>query len=98
MDIFVGNMFSSAGLRISYQDRFQSQADNRVRGQFQRLARGNSLFLNTGDGTFDDVSVEAGITVGRWAWASKFVDINNDGLEDLVVANGFVSGSNTKDL
>ncbi len=98
MDIFVGNMFSSAGLRISYQDRFQSQADNRVRGQFQRLARGNSLFLNTGDGTFDDVSVEAGITVGRWAWASKFVDINNDGLEDLVIANGFVSGSKPKDL
>jgi hypothetical protein len=98
MDVFVGNMFSSAGLRIAFQDRFQSQANDRVRGQFQRLARGNSLFLNLGDGTFEDVSVEAGVTVGRWAWASKFVDINNDGLEDLVVANGFVTGSDSKDL
>lgn len=98
MDLYVGNMFSSAGLRISYQDRFQSQADGSVRAQFQRLARGNSLFLNAGDGTFDDASVEAGVTVGRWAWASKFVDINNDGLEDLVIANGFVTGTDTKDL
>lgn len=98
MDLYVGNMFSSAGLRISYQNRFQPQADGTVRASLQRLARGNSLFLNDGDGTFEDVSVEAGVTVGRWAWASKFVDINNDGLEDLVIANGFVTGSDTKDL
>jgi len=54
--------------------------------------------LNLGDGTFRDVSEEAGVTLGRWAWASPFIDINNDGLEDLVVANGFVTGSNTGDL
>ena len=54
--------------------------------------------MNAGAGTFHDVSVDAAVTVGRWAWGSKFVDINNDGFEDIVVANGFVSSYDTKDL
>jgi hypothetical protein len=98
MDLYVGNMFSSAGQRIAFQGRFHTAANNETREQFQRHARGNSLFLNLGDGTFRDVSEEAGVTLGRWAWASPFIDINNDGWEDLVVANGFVTGSNTGDL
>ena len=98
MDLYVGNMFSSAGLRISNQARFHSDASDQMRGEFRRHARGNSLFRNEGDGTFRDVSEEADVTLGRWAWGSNFLDINNDGLEDLVVANGFVTGSNTKDL
>ncbi|MDG2129040.1 MAG: VCBS repeat-containing protein [Fuerstiella sp.] len=98
MDVYVGNMFSSAGLRIAKQEAFQQRASSRVRGEFQRHARGNSLFRNLGNGTFEDVSVDAGVTIGRWAWGSKFVDINNDGWEDVVVANGFVTGHQTKDL
>lgn len=98
MDLYVGNMFSSAGLRIATQDRFQNAADSRVRSEFQRHARGNSLFRNSGDDTFEDVSVDAGVTIGRWAWGSNFVDINNDGWEDVIVANGFVTGHQTKDL
>lgn len=98
MDLYVGNMFSSAGLRVTGQSRFQKSASAAVRDDFRRHARGNSLFRNTGDGPFQDVSVEAGVTVGRWAWASKFVDINNDTWEDLVVANGFVTSHQTQDL
>jgi hypothetical protein len=98
MDLYVGNMFSSAGLRVTGQSRFLSQATSTIRGEFRRHARGNSLFRNIGDDRFDDVSVDAGVTIGRWAWASKFVDLNNDGWEDLVVANGFITGHQTKDL
>lgn len=98
MDLYVGNMFSSAGLRVTGQSRFLSRATSTIRGEFRRHARGNSLFRNVGDDHFEDVSVDAGVTIGRWAWASKFVDFNNDGWEDLVVANGFVTGHETKDL
>ena len=64
----------------------------------QRFARGNSLFENTGNGTFRDVTEQAGVMMGRWAWASRFIDINNDGLEDLLVANGMITQEDTRDL
>ena len=98
MDLYVSNMFSSAGNRIAYQRRFHSGASEATRSEFQRHARGNSLFQNVGDGTFRDVSTSAGVTMGRWAWGSGFVDINNDGLEDLIVANGFVTQEDPGDL
>ena len=97
-DLYVGNMFSSAGERIAYQRRFQAGASEEIRGQYQRHARGNTLFENVGDGTFRDVSLARDVTMGRWAWGSPFLDINNDGRPDLVVANGYITGSDTNDL
>jgi hypothetical protein len=98
MDLYVSNMFSSAGSRITYQRRFKSDESDDLRSQFQRHARGNSLFENAGDGTFRDVSVEAGVTMGRWAWGSNFIDVNNDGREDIFIANGYVTQEDTNDL
>ena len=98
MDIYVSNMFSSAGNRIAFQREFQSDADGSTKGLFQRHARGNTLFENAKDGTFRDVSLEANVTLGRWAWGSRFVDINNDGWQDILVANGFLTQSNPDDL
>ena len=98
MDLYIGNMFSSAGNRITYHRRFKTNTSESTRALLRRHARGNSLFENAGDGTFRDVSISAAVTMGRWAWGSKFADLNNDGLEDLVVANGFITGENTGDL
>ena len=69
--------------------------------EFQLMARGNSLYLGRGEAgapRFDDVSVASGTTMGRWAWGSMPTDLNNDGWEDLVVANGYVSGRRPDDL
>ena len=54
--------------------------------------------MNDGDGTFRDVSESAGVTMGRWAWGSPLTDLNNDGLKDIVVANGFLTQELTDDL
>ena len=97
-DIYVSNMFSAAGGRITFQPRFQPDADASMRRTYQQMARGNTLLRNRGDGTFDDCSVAAGVTMGRWAWASLFADIDNDGWQDLVIANGFVTGELKDDL
>ncbi|MCA9169869.1 MAG: VCBS repeat-containing protein [Planctomycetales bacterium] len=97
MDLYVSNMFSAAGNRITYQRQFKSDADASVREHFQRMARGNTLFLNTGTG-FRDVSEQAGVTMGRWSWGSRFADVNGDGWSDLIVANGFISTEDTGDL
>ena len=98
MDLYVSNMFSSAGNRITYQRRFNPAAKGAQRADFQRHARGNSLFRGGPDGRFTDVSVQAGVTMGRWAWASLFMDIDNDSFEDLVIANGNLTNDNAKDL
>ena len=48
------------------------------------------LFHNNGDGTFTDVSAKAGVSDERSAYyglASLFLDVNNDGRVDLLVAN-----------
>ena len=98
MDLYVSNMFSSAGSRITRQSQFKpGVADDDLKG-FQRHARGNSLFINQGDGTFADEAVDSGTVMGRWAWGSLFGDLNNDGWKDIYVANGFVTADNNNDL
>ena len=47
------------------------------------------LFHNNGDGTFTDVSEKAGVSDpnGYYGFTSVFVDLNNDGKVDLLVAD-----------
>ena len=98
MDIYTSNMFSSAGNRITYQPQFKAGLPEEVRARFQHIALGNTLFQAVPGGPFKDVSIPAGVTLGRWAWCSKFVDFNNDGLDDLLVANGFITTEDSGDL
>ena len=98
MDVYVSNMYSAAGNRVTFQPNFMAEVQSDTKGLYQQLARGNSLLRNTADGSFRDDSVIAGVTMGRWAWASLFCDINNDGREDLLVANGYLTQDSADDL
>ena len=99
MDLYTSNMFSSAGNRITFQQQFKEGVPEEIRQQFQHIALGNSLFeANPSGGAFKDVSASAGVRMGRWAWGSKLVDFNNDGLDDILVANGFISTADSGDL
>jgi hypothetical protein len=51
----------------------------------------NMLWHNNSDGTFTDVSKETGTCNTGWGWAAKFGDFDNDGWQDLFVANGLRS-------
>ena len=62
-----------------------------VEGQniFNKEGYGGSskLFMNRGDDTFDDVTESAGLTYKHNTFMGIFVDIDQDGFEDLVVAH-----------
>lgn len=51
----------------------------------------NMLWHNNANGTFTDVSRETDTCEAGWAWAAKFADFDNDGWQDLIVANGLHS-------
>jgi hypothetical protein len=97
-DLYVGNMFSAAGNRVVFQREFQNGRSASGNQGMQRMARGNTLFAATGNGGFQDVSEETKVTMGRWAWSSRFADLNNDGWIDLVVANGYLTNEHADDL
>lgn len=51
----------------------------------------NMLWENHGEFKFSDVATETGSCDTGWGWGAKFFDADNDGLQDLYVANGFIS-------
>lgn len=98
MDLQVSNMFSGAGNRIAFQPQYKQGSQSETIASHQRFARGNTLLINRGNGTFSDESVATGITLGRWAWGHQMADINNDGRLDSLVGNGFITGPEEDDL
>ncbi len=50
---------------------------------------GNRLYVNNGDGTFADMTDQAGVRDGGWGWGTDFGDIDNDGDLDIVMTNGW---------
>ena len=95
-DIYVSNMFSSAGQRIVPQYAKRDQ-DGLIGDHFQ-FAQGNTLLRNRGDGSYEDVSLAAGVTVGGWAWGARFYDFNADGFPDLYSPNGYITNDDPGDL
>jgi tetratricopeptide (TPR) repeat protein len=97
-DIYAGNMWSSAGMRVSDQKIFHEQDPESIRASYRRHASGNSLYKNQGDGHFKNVSAIVGADIGRWAWSSDSWDFDHDGHPDLYIANGYISGPDSSDL
>lgn len=52
-----------------------------------RAARGNRLYRNRGDGTFEDVTARAGVAGAGYASAAAAADFDNDGFTDIYVVN-----------
>jgi tetratricopeptide (TPR) repeat protein/peroxiredoxin len=96
-DLYVGDMWTAAGERISALEIFKRSSPEPVRALYRKHAMGNSLFRNKGT-TFTDVTGSAGVGVGRWAWSSDAFDFDHDGFPDIYIANGMISGPSRQDL
>lgn len=89
-DIFVTEMLPSDYKRLKSVttfegwDKYQYNVANGYHHQFTR----NVLHLNRGNSTFSEISRLAGVEASDWSWGALFFDMDNDGYEDLFIANG----------
>ena len=97
-DLYVADMWTAAGERISMQEGFQREAPEPVRAMYRKHAMGNSLLRNRGGGGFQDATAPSGAGMGRWSWSSDAWDFDHDGFPDLYIANGMLSGPIREDL
>ena len=48
----------------------------------------NTLFVNRGDGTFEEEGQFAGVEASGWSWSTMLMDVDLDGWQDILIANG----------
>ncbi len=65
-------------------DSYWSNVENDYHHQFTR----NMLQLNNADGTFSEIGRFSGVNATDWSWGALIMDLDNDGLKDIFVANG----------
>jgi hypothetical protein len=61
------------------------------------LVQGNNLWVPEGklageNTRFDEQARPLSVQLGGWSWGAQFGDLNNDGLLDLYLTNGYISG------
>lgn len=79
-----------AGMGVSIGDFNRDGLPDIVKTNF--AGDTDSLYLNLGDGSFDDRTYQAGLGINTrlLGWGISFIDIDNDGWLDILVANGHV--------
>jgi tetratricopeptide (TPR) repeat protein len=90
-DLYVSDMWAAAGQRVVEDKAFAPAVDEIVRDAYRRHARGNSLYRNRGDGTFESTEVVEGVDMGRWAWGADGIDFDNDGSPEIYITCGMLT-------
>ncbi|MCB0705842.1 MAG: VCBS repeat-containing protein [Saprospiraceae bacterium] len=89
-DLFVTEMLPEGDDRLKSKttfenwDRHQYGFNNGYHYQFTR----NMLQLNNQNKTFSDIGRLSGVSATDWSWGALILDMDNDGLRDIFVANG----------
>lgn len=89
LDVFVTEMLSTkrrdrARQQISFDPHDAEIGDLSYQPQYMR----NSLYLGRRDETFAEITEYSGTAATGWSWAARFLDVNLDGYEDLLVGTG----------
>jgi hypothetical protein len=81
LDLYVLNNTLTQRMNTSYRQKITD-------GSAQNNDR---LFRNNGDGTFTDVTIEAGIVIEGFGLGIAVGDVNKDGYPDIYVSNDYIS-------
>ena len=91
VDLFAVDMYPLKNYRLKTIQTTNSLAKylSVVRsGYFEPVVR-NVLQHNNGNGSFSDVACLAGVYRTDWSWSGLLADLDNDGMKDLHVTNGY---------
>ncbi len=80
------------------QSRFLENTDDFIRKHVVGRGIGNVLFAKLKDSQFENIGVAVDSAFGDWTWGAQFVDLNNDGFDDVVAPNGFLTNDQAEDL
>ncbi|WP_234571522.1 FG-GAP-like repeat-containing protein [Rhodohalobacter sp. 614A] len=90
-------------LSRNHSRRLRQSSDYLPEYQGKTLHNRNSVYLNRGDmfeneqtGTFAQIAYYSGLEASEWSWATRFLDVDLDGYEDLIVTTGF--GNDYQDM
>ena len=95
-DLYVSDMWTAAGQRVIGDAAFEPAA--RDAEAFRRHTKGNCLYRNKGDGTFEETGAREGVEMGRWAWSSGGFDWDLDGAPEILICTGMVTNPSRQDL
>jgi tetratricopeptide (TPR) repeat protein len=84
-DLYVANMWTDVGQRVASEGKLEPK------DSYRRHTKGNSLYRNRGDGTFEETGAVEGVEMGRWAWAADGFDFDNDGAPEILVTAGMIT-------
>jgi tetratricopeptide (TPR) repeat protein len=95
-DLYISDMWTAPGQRVIRDPAFKPAA--RDAEAFRRHTKGNCLYRNKGDGTFEETSPLAHVEIGRWAWSSGGFDWDLDGVPEILIGAGMVTNPSHQDL
>jgi Flp pilus assembly protein TadD len=91
-ELYVANMWTMAGQQAV------KGFDGKDGEAYRRHTKGNSLYVNRGDGTFQEAGAARGVEMGRWAWGADGHDFDNDGHAEIFITCGMITGHRAPDL
>jgi enediyne biosynthesis protein E4 len=88
LDFFVTDMLYRSSARRKRQISAQAAPPPSIAVQHQPQIMQNTLFLNRGDATFAEIASLSDVAASDWSWQPSFMDVDLDGLDDLVIPAG----------
>ncbi len=99
-DVFVTEMLPDDDFRLKTTTSFEHVDVQRfkVKSGFYHQYMQNTLQLNRGDGTFQEIAHYAGVAASDWSWGALMFDADSDGYNDLYVCNGIYNDVTDQDF
>lgn len=90
-DLYISDMWTASGQRVAADAHFAPVAKDGLMDAYRRHTKGNSLYRNRGDGTFEETESDERVDMGRWAWSSGGFDLDNDGAPEIYIGCGMLT-------